>query len=227
MKTLRKKCVRCEGAIHPAQVDPAKMIFVCPECHSVSSIIEERDFVSGEKHLKQPQGIRYEYLGSDLHIYLDQLPTGEVTRSVIGTSLILLFFLLLFGLTDSPLFLWITIILGGSGWLINILAYTRYENRTYEIELTPYRVLFFEKIAGIKRKLKEAGSYEIDRIQLTTKENPEAPGKNKSEFILQTKQYQQIKPFYHSSGKEAQLAYLKFLMDHYLNIRERVSDIQQ
>jgi hypothetical protein len=209
-----------------AQVDYEKMIFTCPACNVVSSLIEERDFIKEEKILKQPEGIRFEYLGSDLHIYLDQLPTGEVTRSIIGTSLIILFFLILFGLTDSTTFLWFTIILGGLGWLINVLAYTRFENRTYEIILSPYRVIFFEKLAGIKRKLKEVGSYEIDRIQITTKENPGAPGKDKTEFIIQTKQYQQVKPFYNSSGKETQLTYLKFLMDNYLNLRERVSDIQ-
>jgi hypothetical protein len=226
MKILRKKCVRCGQSVDSAFVDRAAMVYTCPACDSVSSVFEERDFISEKRDLKQPEGIRYAYKGDDLHIYLDQLPTGEVTRSLVGTSLILLFFLLLFWFTDSTIFLWITIVLGGLGWVINVLAYTRLENRTYEIVLDPYTVIFFEQLAGIKRKLKELGSYEVDRIQVVTRENHEVPGKNRTDFILQTKQYEQVKPFYHTSSREAQLAYLKFLMDSYLNIRERLSDIQ-
>lgn len=225
MKILRRKCVRCEEAIQPTQVDQIKMIYACPYCHSVSSVYEERDFIAEEKIVTQSAGISYEYLASDLHIYMDQLPTGEMQRSVIGTGIILLVFIGIFALTGSVILLWLFSVLGGIGWVINLVLYWRIEVRTYEVELNHHRVQFFEKLCGMKRLLKEIGSYEIDRIQIVTKENSGAPGKNKTDFIIQTKQYNQLKPFFHSNNKEAQLAYLKFLMDSYLNIRERASDI--
>lgn len=226
MKILRKNCIRCGEAMQPANIDQEEMLFTCPACDSLSSAFEERDLVEYHKKIIQPDGINYEYLGSDLHIYLGELPSGEMQRSVIGIGILLIIFIAIFAMTGSKTLLLLTVILGTIGWMLNLSAYYRIDNRTYEIELNPYQVRFTEKLFGIKRQLQEVGSFEVDRIQIQTSPNLGMPGKNKTSFIIQTKQYQQIQPFYHSSGREAQLTYLKLLMDMYLNIQERKSDVQ-
>lgn len=227
MKSLRKECIRCKALIQPKHISEKDLVYTCSECDSVASIFEDRDFIRNEKKERQPAGIRQESLGGRLYIYMDQLPSGEMLRSVVGTGLILVFFLGIFYLTDSMIFYWVTFILGGVGWVINFFFYLRVESRTYEIELSPYKVVLSEKLFGFKIKLKEVDSFAVDRIQLLTQANPGVPGKNKTDFIIQTKQYLQIKPFFHSSGKEEELNYLKFLMDTYLGILPRVSDVEK
>lgn len=227
MKYLRKNCVRCESEIDPVNIEWSENVYICSSCNSVASIFEERDFLREEKELYQPEGIWYEYLGADLHIHLDRLPSGEMHRSLIGTGLIVLFFVAIFAIFQQEVFLTLTLILGIGGWVVNLLAYIRWDFRTYEVELSAHQVKFFEKLAGAKRLIKSIDSYAIDRIVILTSDNENVSGSQKTNFIIQTKQYEKIKPLYHSRGRENQLEYLKLLMDNYLNIHERSSDINE
>lgn len=227
MKTLRKECVRCKEEMKTQYINRKEQVYACPSCDSVSSIFEERDFIDKEKNLEQPKGIRYEYLASDLHIYLEQLPTNNPLWMILMLGVFMVCSVLaIFKNTHEDLtVVYIYVCFFMFVFLCLVVFHWRAKTRTYEIEVTPYRVSFFAISIWRKHLLKEVNSYEVDRIFIKTTAPPGTKSQKATDFMVQTKQYERIKPFHNSTGKEAELVYLKLLMDTYLNIGERVSDI--
>ncbi len=227
MKTLRKECVRCGEGMKTQHIDKKEQVYACPFCNSVSSIFEERDFIGKEKNLEQPKGIRYEYLANDLHIYLKRLSIRHPLwlTCMIGLMGVVFTFAIFTNPNDNLIIVYFSAFALMLLSLYFLTFHLKAATQSYEIEVTPYRVSFFAIAFRQKSLLKEVNSYEVDRIFIKTAAKSNANKRKITDFIIQTKQYERIEPFYYLTGKEDQFIYLKLLIDTYLNIGERASDI--
>lgn len=224
MQSLRKKCVRCQAPIDQVYPGESEPVYRCLKCDSVGSAIEHRDFIHQAELPATAISLDTKWLGQQGHIFLGDLPSGEVLSGLFGLMVATLVFYLLL-LPFSRWLAWGLLLFFVLLGVIMIIVYAIIDNRSYELVIDPYTIKFYRKILGWRYLHKTIPSYALDRIQVQVA----AAGNKKMiqyEMLIQTKQYEQYKPFFRSAEGKDKLLAVKYALDHYLNIRPRSSDVK-